>query len=146
VANQKYAQVTDMLVAGSLNWSEDRIIGVLTMGATYNSANTRFSHLGVGSLASSLIPSRSVSPGGLAVGAACPFQSVTAASGYQVIVCQDDGSGDPYVLAFIDTDTNDAPLSALRDGTLIIRPVLEDGTNPPPPSPAAPVIGIWMQF
>jgi hypothetical protein len=79
---------------------------------------------------------------GQAMGLPVAFQKVSAATPYQVVVAQDVGNGNPNVLAFIDTNADDSPITIARTGTLIIRPVLPAV----PPDDKPPTIGVWMRL
>lgn len=137
MSNQKYDQVVDLLAAQRLNWVSDDIIGVLVTAATFDASHTTVSQLGSVS-STAPIPDRSVQNGNECWGSPAVFANVQGPNTYQMVLAQNDGSGDPKLLAWYDTDDGSNPLTAASDGTLIIRPSL--------PGPADTLARIWMQY
>jgi hypothetical protein len=74
------------------------------------------------------------------------FQQVAPGQPYQVMVTQDDGRGDPRLLAFIDQDQNGSVIVAQRRGSLIVRPSQENVPVPPDMMEEPPIVGFWLRL
>lgn len=140
MANSRYTQVIDLLTTGKLNWAGNNILALLLDGATFLDTDKRMSDLEGNEISRVPIQGRWVASGGLFMGYAVAFQRI-APGEYQVVVVQDDGTNDPNVLAWYDTNDADSPLTQDNDGTLVVRPVLPD--SPPPDSPQES--RVWMR-
>ena len=140
MANSKYSQVADLLAAGKLRWDSDLIEARLLTGATFDAADKVLSDVGQ-SLQTWTIQGRWVAPGGNLMGQPAYFQNADGETTYQVVIVQNDGMGDPALLAWYDTSEGDEPIHLENAGTLIIRPVLLE--NPPEGSPEA--ARLWMK-
>ena len=84
------------------------------------------------------IPGRQVDGTSL-LGYPASFNGVAKEVEYQMVIAKDDGTGDPSVLAFYDEDENGDPLLLQNNGTLIVRPQLVEGGEPP-------ILGIWVKI
>jgi hypothetical protein len=140
--NQKYSQVTDLLVQGKLRWTTDAISALLFTDATFDANNTKVSDLGVRPVSTVPIMGRSLGQGGAALGYPATFNQADPEDEYQVIVAKDDGLHDLLLLAFIDVNNDGNPLTVVRPGSLIVRPV-EAGT---PLVDGQPTTGVWMRL
>lgn len=129
MANQKYDQVIDMLAEGRLRWQTDEILAVLVKDGTFDKTDTVLSQVGTVQGVSS-IQGRVVVPGGNFLGYAAFFSDIQADQEFQVVVVQQIGNGDPYTLAWYDTDENDDPIILQNTGTLVVRPALLDSQTP----------------
>jgi hypothetical protein len=124
MANSKYTQVSDLLLAGRFNWRTDRILGLLCTNVTFDAADTVVSDLD-GSVVSQVpIQGRDVGPGGQCLGYPAFFSAVSGDTPFQVVLVQDLGSGDPNLIGFFDEDENGGELIAQNDGTFVVRPGL----------------------
>ena len=142
MANRNYDQVAELYAQGKLSWEQDAIIALLCVGETFDaSAKT------VADLAGSRVAVQSIQQrwfyDGLAMGLPVAFQKVSSGVEFQVLVAQDTGNNNPNLLAYIDANADDSPITVARTGTLIIRPVLPPVEVPPE---RAPTIGVWMRL
>lgn len=147
MSNQKYSQVTDLLVQGRLRWATDAISAMLYSGATFDAAAKRASELGVRPIVTVPILGRTVGEGGAALGFPATFQQASPDIDYQVVVGLDDGTHDLLLLAFIDANEADETLTVQRPGSLIVRPVeavtvVIDSKSVSLP----PTMGMWMRL
>jgi len=142
MANQNYDQVAELFVQGKLSWETDAIIALLCVGETFNASAKTVGDLGGNRYGVQPIQGRWFDSG-LAMGLPVAFQKVSASAGYQIVVAQDVGNNNPNLLAFIDANADDSPITVQRTGTLIIRPVLPP-VEVPPERP--PTIGVWMRL
>jgi hypothetical protein len=138
MANRNYDQVGEI----PLDWESDTILALLYAGATFNASDKTVADLDASNLATQPIQGRWLSEG-LAMGLPVAFQKVSADLEFQIVVVQNMGDGNPSLLAFIDANADDSPITVLRTGTLIIRPVLPS-IEVPPERP--PTIGVWMKL
>ena len=136
MANQKYAQVVDLLATGRLDWSTDDIVGVLLSNATFDTDHTLVSQAGT-TVAITPLPDRSIAPGGECWGSPLIFELVQGDADYQVVLAKNDGSSALQTLAFYDLDAGDDPIHVISDGTLIVRPAaaIPDTT-----------VRLWMKY
>lgn len=138
MANQKYDNLTVLMGTGGLNWAVDPINAYLQHGATYDATDTKLSQTGGVTVAYVPVPGRAVDSNGL-LGNPVSFNRVAKETEYQVLVVKETGpGGDPLVLAFYDEDEAGGPLELVNNGTLIVRPVLLAGGDPP-------TLGVWVK-
>jgi hypothetical protein len=143
MANKNYDQVAELFVQGKLSWETDAIIALLCVGETFDASNKTVADLIGNRYGVQPIQGRWFSEG-LAMGLPVAFQKVAAGpAGYQIVVAQDVGNNNPNLLAYIDANADDSPITVQRTGTLIIRPVLPP-IEVPPERP--PTIGVWMRL
>ena len=142
MANQNYEQVAELLAQGKLSWETDLIIAMLCVNETFDGSAKTVADLSGQRVAVQRIDGRWYSDG-LAMGLPVAFQKVAAGGEYQILVAQDVGNNNPNLLAFIDANADDSPITVQRTGTLIIRPVLPP-VEVPPERP--PTIGVWMRL
>ena len=141
MANQNYDQVAELFVQGKLSWELDSIIALLCAGDTFDASAKTVADLVGTRYGVQPIQGRWFSES-LAMGLPVAFQKVAAGPEYQIVVAQDVGNNNPNLLAFIDANADDSPITVQRTGTLIIRPVLPP-IEVPPERP--PTIGVWMR-
>jgi hypothetical protein len=141
MANQNYDQVAELFAQGKLSWEQNVIVALLRTGTTFDASAKTTADLDGAQLTSQRITGRWFSEG-LAMGLPVAYPRVSQDTEYQIVVAQDSG-GDPVVLAFIDTNADDSPITVQRTGTLIVRPVLPDITVPPE---QPPTIGVWLRL
>lgn len=141
MANQNYDQVAELLAQGKLSWESDLIIAMLCQGESFDGSAKTVADLAGTRKAVQRIDGRWYSDG-LAMGLPVAFQKVAAGLEFQIVVAQDDGRNNPNLLAYIDANADDSPITIQRTGTLIIRPVLPS-IEVPPERP--PTIGVWMK-
>jgi hypothetical protein len=142
MANTNYEQVSELFVQGKLSWELDSIIALLCVGADFESSAKTVADLTGNRYGVQPIQGRWFSEG-LAMGLPVAFQKVPAGAEFQIVVAQDVGNNNPNLLAFIDANADDSPITVQRTGTLIIRPVLPP-IEVPPERP--PTIGVWMRL
>jgi hypothetical protein len=142
MANRKYAHVVDLLATGRLQWERDAISGILTTGAAFTTEHERFSDLGTTRVAETLIMGKVYLTGGLLLGYPAFFNTVKGDVDYQMILVNDPGDHDPYVLAFYDTNAQSGPLRLDNTGTLVVRP---EETPDPFPEDLDTSARIWMR-
>jgi hypothetical protein len=142
MANQNYDQVATLYAQGALSWEKDSIIALLCTGATFGASDKTVADLGGERYGAQPIQQRWFADGS-AMGLPVAFQKVAAGLEYQVVVAQDVGNNNPNLLAFIDANADDDPITVQATGTLIIRPVLPD-IEVPPERP--PTIGVWLRL
>jgi hypothetical protein len=142
MANTNYEQVAELFVQGKLSWELDSIIALLCVGADFESSAKTVADLAGNRYGVQPIQGRWFSEG-LAMGLPVAFQKVPAGAEFQIVVAQDVGNNNPNLLAFIDANADDSPITVQRTGTLIIRPVLPS-IEVPPERP--PTIGVWMRL
>ena len=139
MANNRYDSVAGMADAGQLNWSQDRILGLLVQSATFNAAHTRVNQIGATQVATSDIPGRYMGSGGQAMGLPASFPRALKDVDYQVLLVKDVGDNDPLLVAFYDRDESNLPLRMTNNGMFILRPVAIVAGTPPE-------IGMWLQI
>lgn len=139
--NKNYDQVVDMFLQGNLSWERDAISALLYSNLTFVSTDQTVSDLTGYRMASQRIDGKYVLDGS-AYGMPVAFQKVAAGVEYQIVLVRDIGDGSPRVLAFIDANTDDSPITLQNAGTLIIRPVMPVE----PIADAPPTIGVWMRL
>lgn len=142
MANENYDQVATLYAQGKLSWEYDAIVALLCTNAAFDSSVKTVADLAGERKAVQAIQGRWFSEGN-AMGLPVAFQKVAAGPEYQVVVVQDVGNNNPNLLAFIDTNADDSPITVQHTGTLIIRPVLPP-IEVPPERP--PTIGVWMRL
>jgi hypothetical protein len=142
MANQNYDQVAELFAQGKLSWERDAIIALLCVGADFDASNKTVADLAGNRYGVQPIQGRWFSET-LAMGLPVAFQKVPAGAEFQVVVAQDVGNNNPNLLAFINANADDSPITVQRTGTLIIRPVLP-AIEVPPERP--PTIGVWMRM
>ena len=141
--NQNYAQVTEFVGQGTLSWETDSILAVLVLGGSFDPNHKKVSELTGTRKGTAPIAGRWLAPDGTAMGQPAVFQKVGTGE-YQVIVAQAvDGGDDPNLLAFVDTNAEDALITVTRTGSLIVRPIEPDIAVPPE---RPPTIGVWMRL
>ena len=140
--NQNYEQVATLYAQGKLSWERDAIVAFLCEGATFDASAKTLADLSGERRAVQRIDGRWFYEGN-AMGLPVAFQKVAAGLEFQVVVAQDTGNNNPNLLAFIDVNADDSPITVQRTGTLIIRPVLPDIAVPPE---RPPTIGVWMRL
>jgi hypothetical protein len=139
MANQKYDNLMPLMATGKLNWATDPINAYLQSGATFDAAHTKLSETGGAPVAHVPVAQRSVTPAGF-LGNPVSFNRIAKDTAYQVVIAKDTGPGtDPLVIAFYDEDEEGGPLVLQNNGTLIVRPVLVEGAEPP-------TLGIWVKI
>ena len=136
MANQKYAQVVDLLAAGRLDWATDDIVGVLLSNATFDAAHTLVSQVGT-TVAITPLPDRSIAPGGECWGSPLIFELVQGDADYQVVLAKNEGAAELQTIAYYELNATDDPIHVVSDGTLIVRP-----------SVAVPdtTVRLWMKY
>ena len=142
MANLNYDQTPQLIAQGKLSWENDLVIAMLCTNEVFDGSNKTVADLQGERRAVQRIDGRWYAEG-LAMGLPVAFQKVSADTEFQVIVAQDTGVNNPVLLAFIDANADDSPITIQRTGTLIIRPVLPDITVPPE---RPPTIGVWMRL
>ena len=139
MANQKYDNLMPLMATGKLNWATDPINAYLQSGATFDAAHTMLSETGGAFVAYVPVAQRSVTPDGF-LGNPVSFNRIAKETEYQVVIAKDTGPGtDPLVIAFYDEDDDGGPLMLENNGTLIVRPVLVEGGDPP-------TLGVWVKI
>lgn len=123
--NQNYDQVAEMYAQGKLSWEKDAILALLRTGETFDASAKTVADLSGESRGVQPIQGRWFSKG-LAMGLPVAFQKVSAGLEFQIVVVQNTGNGNPNLLAFIDGNADDSPITVQATGTLIIRPVLSE--------------------
>lgn len=139
MANSKYAQVVDLLAAGKFNWQSNRILGLLREGATFDPAEKKLSDLDGSEVARTEIQGRALLEGGLCIGYPAFFNTVPGDTDYQMVIIQDNGDGNPNLIAWFDTNEADQPLRLDNTGTLVVRPGEE-----PLPDGVSTSARLWM--
>jgi hypothetical protein len=137
MANQKYAQVVDLLAAGRLNWATDDIVGaLLAASATFDVSDTLVSQVGT-VVAVAPLPDRYVQTGGECYGSPLIYELVQGGADYKMVIAQNVGAEDFNVLAWYDQNSLGQPLHVESDGTLIVRPsvAIPDTT-----------VRLWMKY
>lgn len=142
MANQNYDQATQLFNEGKLIWARDSILAMLCTGNTFDASMKTVADMEGDRRAVQPIQGRWYAEG-LAMGLPVAFQKVSQGLEYQIVVAQDVGNNNPNLLAFIDSNEDDSPITVQRTGTLIIRPVLPS-IEVPPERP--PTIGVWMKL
>ena len=143
MANQNYAQVATLLDEGKFRWETDSVVAILYTSAVFDESDKTVADLTGARLTTQLIQGRWLGPEGQAMGLPVAFPKADAGPTYQIVVAQEVGNGNPNLLAFIDSNADDSPITVLRSGTLIVRPVLAP-VEVPPERP--PTIGVWMKL
>lgn len=136
MSSQRYTQLTGMLDSGQLIWQSNRILAVLVTGVEFNPDHQRISDAGgvhVGSAAP--IENRYVDDSRHGRGNAVGFNNAPAETPFEVLIVKDDGSGNPLLLGFLDSDSDGLPISIPYPGTCIIRPAPDEFGELP---------GIWI--
>lgn len=146
MTNQNYAQVTDLLTAGTLRWDTDSILALLVSGASFDASNKLLADLGVAVITRAPIQGRWIGEGGFAMGLPAAFQKVAAGTIFQVIVAQDNGTANPVLLSYMDETTEGGDITVQRGGALIIRPSQDNPPQPPDNLIPPPTTGLWMKL
>lgn len=141
MANQNYDQVAELYAQGKLSWEQDAIIAMLCTGESFDASAKTVADLAGERAAVQPIFGRYFEDGN-AMGLPVAFQKVAANTEFQIVVAQDVGNNNPNLLAFIDVNADDSPITLQRTGTLIIRPVLPAT----PPADKPPTIGVWLRL
>jgi hypothetical protein len=140
VANEKYDNLTTLMVTGQLNWPVDPISALLVTGAAFDKSDTTLSDSGGTWVAVVPVPGRAVDAAGNLLGLAVSFNYIGKGATYQMLIVKEVGPGLPAsLLAFYDTDDQDNPLTLKDNGTLIVRP------QAPQESVPDSTQGIWIQ-
>jgi hypothetical protein len=135
--NQKYDNLITLMTSGWFDWASDPINAYLQSGATFDVTHTKLSETGGMLVAYVPVSNRVVGPEGL-LGNPVSFNGVPKDTEHQVIIAKETGPGaDPLVLAFYDVDDQGGPLVLQNNGTLIVRPMLVAGADPP-------TLGVWV--
>jgi hypothetical protein len=129
-----------------LFWDRDQIKALLMQGAAYVGTHERVSQAGGSVVSVAPINGRWINEFNYAMGQPAVFQQVAPGQPYQVMVTQDDGRGDPRLLAFIDQDQNGSVIVAQRRGSLIVRPSQENVPVPPDMMEEPPIVGFWLRL
>lgn len=137
--NSKYDQVIDLLTGDHLKWDTDDIIAVLMKDAVFDANNTRFKQIEGSKVATAPLQGRYVESGGRFMGYPVIFNKVPAGE-YQVVICRNDGSGDPQPLVWFDSNADSDPITLDRNGTLIVRPY-QDASDIP-----VSTAGLWLDI
>jgi len=140
--NKNYDQVTELFTQGHLSWETDHISALLYKNATFVATDKTVADLDGQRQAVQPITGRWFHDS-MAMGLPVAFQKVSAGTPFQIVVVQDIGNNNPSLLALIDANADDSPITVQRTGTLIIRPVLPP-VEVPPERP--PTIGVWMRL
>lgn len=146
MSNQNYDQVPALVSSRQLRWGYDKIDALLMEGAVYHNTDERVSQAGGKQARSAPIQGRWVNDLNYAMGQPAVFPQVEPGQPFQVLVTQDDGRGDPRLLAFIDQDQNGSVIVAQRRGTLIVRPSQENVPVPPDMMEEPPIVGFWLRL
>lgn len=139
MANSKYAQVSDLLAAGALNWGSDAINAYLVTGGTFDPADKVITDIGVNAPYVTNIQGRYVS-GTNFMGEPAVFANVAGDVTYQVVLGKAVYNGPIYLLAWYDTNDLNGPLVVDNTGTLVIRPVTTATIDPGRPLSSR----VWM--
>jgi hypothetical protein len=137
MANAKYDNLVPMLASGRLNWPADMIQAFLVTGAVFDATDQRLSDM-TGTIAfMTPMPERAVDQvTGSFLGFPTSFDLAQADVEYSVIIAKEDGSKNPWLIAFYDEDEEGDPLTIALAGTLTLRP---EGSDPG-------TLGVWVQF
>lgn len=147
MANQNYDQVPQLYAQGKLSWTQDAILAVLVTDGVFDAAQKTVAELVGSRRATAPIPGRFMGPDGAAMGLPVTFPKAGSGIEYQVVLVKDTGNNDPLLLAYVDADMNDNPITILRSGTLIVRPVLPAEPPVPPDNVVLPpTTGVWMNL
>lgn len=139
MANQKYDNLAVLMASGGLDWVLDPVTAYLQHGAVYDAVDTTLSQTGGVTVAYVPVPARAVDSNGL-LGNPVSFNRIVKGTEYQVLVTKETGPGDdPLLLAFYDEDEAGGTLLLQNNGTLIVRPVLVVGAEPP-------TLGVWVKI
>ena len=143
MANQKYDNLGVLLAQGRLNWVSGRIAALLCKGVSFTSTDKvvtdALTPSGTTQVASSPVNGRTLSEDGAFLGYPVTFNRMAKEVDYQMLLVLDEGTGNPSLLAYFDTSSDDDPLRMQNNGTLIVRPVEVQ----PPPDP--PILGLWLR-
>lgn len=140
MANAKYDNLSLLLSLGKLNWMTDVIVGLLVKDVTFNASDktvTDALSAGGQNLAKKPVQGKAIGPDGSFQGWPIAFQAVEAGESYQMLLARDSYGASGDLLAFFDTDDLDAPLSVANSGSLILRPIVVAGADPP-------ILGVWL--
>ena len=140
MANQNYDQTLELALQGNLNWGVDSISALLYTGAEFDPVAKTLADLTGEIRATQVISGRYITEDGMAMGLPVAYQRVSEGEEFQIVIVQETGNGNPNLLAFIDTNADDSPISVAHSGTLIIRPMLVEGIDDPP------TIGVWLRL
>jgi hypothetical protein len=137
MANAKYDNLVPMLANGRLNWSADKIQAFLVENAVFDKTDKRLADM-TGTIAfMTPMPERLVDPvTGSLLGYPASFDLAQANKVYSVILAKEDGSQNPWLIAFYDRDESGGTITIDLTGTLTLRP---QGSDPSTP-------GVWVQF
>jgi hypothetical protein len=137
MANAKYDNLIPLLASGRLNWPADLIQAFLVTGAVFDKTDQRLSDM-TGTIAGMTpMSERLVDPvNGSLLGFPASFDLASANTAYAILLAKEDGSQDPWLLAFYDRDEGGNPLTISLGGTLTLRP---EGSDPSTP-------GVWVEF
>lgn len=116
-----------------LDWESDRILGYLTIDTTFVGSQTRYSETAATKIREIEIPDRVLGEGGEFLGSPAVFSQVLNGIDYQLLLVRDEGTLDPALIAFYDSDYSGGTLRIAHSGSLVVRPSV--GTPPK--------IGIW---
>jgi len=137
MANAKYNNLVPMLASGRLNWPADSIQAFLMTGTTFNATHQRLSQVGGLNKGHTPLSERSVRPDdGSFLGYPASFDTAQANVNYAIILAKEDGSNDPWLISFYDTNSASGPIKITTAGTLTVRPVGSDPVTP----------GVWVEF
>ena len=139
MANQKYDNLTVLMASGPFNWAADPINAYLLQGATFDATDKTLTDVGAQQVDHVPVPGRQVDSTGSLLGWPASFNRVVKDQEFQVVIAKDDGSGNPLVLAYYDEDENGDPFILQNNGTLIVRPQLVEGGEPP-------ILGVWVKI
>lgn len=139
--NQNYDQVAELFAQGKLSWERDAILALLRINEVFDASAKTVADLPGQNIATEAIQGRWLN-GSEAMGLPAAFQKVSSGLEYQIVVVQNTGNGNPNLLAFIDANTDDSPITVQNTGTLIIRPVMPNTVLPDRP----PTIGVWLRL
>lgn len=140
MANAKYDNLNVLLSGGKFNWMRDVISGVLVSGVEFNASDKTVADA-IGSTGKNWsklqLQGKAVGSDGSLQGWPIAFQAVEAGESYQMLLIKEVFGGSGELLAFFDTDDVGNELAVANAGTLILRPIVVQATDPP-------ILGVWL--
>lgn len=124
------------LIENGFDWGRSTVYALLYEGVTFDSSQSRLSELGK-PFRREMIQGRFVTDEGNLAGNSVVFYTIVPDTEYQLVIGWDDGTHDELLLGFYDTTQGGDPLQVQRAGSLIIRPLAEDGES-------IPHYGLWL--
>jgi hypothetical protein len=138
VSNEKYDNLTALMVNGAFNWASNDIRAVLVTGASFDATDVVLGDLLAPQLGMVPVPRRAITPQGAMLGWPVSFNRVPKNTPLQVVLIKTDGVT-ISLLAYFDRDQDDKPLTLKTQGTFILRPTPLD-------VPLVDPTGVWIQI